>query len=84
MTFIIAYDVREINDFIFKKRKRLNKININAYIILFIFKENEHNVLKKEIKIFKLFFYYNKYMRKIDRFNALIITYINQRACNRN
>ena len=81
---IIIYNIRNVDDFIFKKRKRFNKININARVILSTFKKYEKNVSKKILKIFKLFFYYNKYIRKMNRFNTLTTIYINQRACNRN
>ena len=74
---IIVYNIRDINNSVFKKRKRFNKININARIILYTFKENEKDVLKKILKILKLFFYYNKYMKEVNRFNALTIIYNN-------
>ena len=74
---ITIYDIRDVDDFIYKKRKRFNKINTNIYIILSAFKKNEKNVSKKILKVLKLFFYYNKYMRKMNQFNALTIIYIN-------
>ena len=77
LEMITAYDVRDVDNSVFKKRKRFSKININARIILFIFKENEKDVSEKVLKVFKLFFYYNKYIKRVDRFNALTVTYIN-------
>ena len=61
---IIAYNVRNVNNSIFKKRKHFNKININARVILSAFKKNEKDVSKKILKILKLFFYYNKHIKK--------------------
>ena len=36
--------MREIDNYIFKKRKRLNKTSTNARVILSIFKENKESV----------------------------------------
>ena len=36
--------MREINNYIFKKRKRLNKTSTNTRVVLFVFKENEESV----------------------------------------
>ena len=74
---VIAYNVRDIDDLIFKKRKCFNKTNINARIILSAFKKNKQNMSKKILKILKLFFYFNKHIKEMNRFNALMIIYIN-------
>lgn len=79
-----AYDVRDVDDSVSKKRKRPSKTSTNARVILPAFKENGKDVSEKVLKVPKLFFYYNKYMGGMDRFNALTATYTNQRACNRN
>lgn len=79
-----AYGVREVNDSISKKRKRPSKTSTNARIILPTFKENGQDVWEKEFKVPKLFYYYNKHMGEVDRFNALVAAYTSQRAYNRN
>ena len=84
LALITTYSIREINNTVSKKRKRPSKINTNARIILPTFKENKQTIAKKEFKVSKLFYYYNKYIKKINRFNALITTYTSQRAYNRN
>lgn len=67
-----------------KKRKRPSKTSTNARVVLPAFKENDQLVWEKEFKVPKLFYYYNKHMGEIDRFNALVAAYTSQRACNRN
>lgn len=79
-----AYGVREIDNVIPKKRKRPSKTSTNARVVLPAFKENDQPVWEKEFKVPKLFYYYNKHMGEIDRFNALVAVYTSQRACNRN
>ncbi len=79
-----AYGVREVDDCVSKKRKRLSKISINARVSLPAFIKNGQPVWEKEFKVSKLFDYYNKHMGEIDRFNALVTAYTSQRACNRN
>ena len=79
-----AYSIREINDSITKKRKRPSKTSTNARVILPAFKENDQDVFKKDFKVPKLFYHYNKHMGEINRFNALVAAYSSQRACNRN
>ena len=79
-----AYGVREVDDSITKKRKRPSKTSTNARVVLPAFKENDQNVFKKDFKVPKLFYHYNKHMGEIDRFNALVAAYSSQRACNRN
>ena len=79
-----AYGIREIDDAVFKKRKRPSKTSTNARVVLPAFKENEKDIWEKEFKVSKLFHYYNKYMGEVDRFNALVAAYSSQRACNRN
>ena len=59
-----------------KKRKYLNKISINIYIILLTFKEDKKNIKKKIFNILKIFYYYNKYIEEINRFNTLVTIYI--------
>ena len=79
-----AYGVREIDDSVSKKRKRPSRTSTNARVVLPAFKENGQDVHEKEFKVPKLFYYYNKHMGEIDRFNALVAAYTSQRACNRN
>ena len=79
-----VYSVREIDNVIPKKRKRPSKTSTNARVVLPAFKENDQPIQEKEFKVPKLFYYYNKYIGEIDRFNALVATYTSQRACNRN
>ncbi len=79
-----AYGVREIDDVVSKTRKRPSKTSTNARIVLPAFKENGKDTWEKEFKVPKLFYYYNKHMGEVDRFNALVATYTSQRACNRN
>lgn len=78
-----AYGVREVNNTIIKKRKRLNRTSTNNRIVLPTFKEDENNVWQKDFDIPKIFFYYNRYMEEINRFNALVTTYSSHRAYNR-
>ena len=78
------YGVREVNNYIFKKRKCPSKTSINARVTLPAFKENKKDVWEKEFKVLKLFYYYNKHIGEVDRFNALVAVYTSQRACNRN
>ena len=84
LDLITAYRVKEINNSISKKRKRFNKTSINTRIILPAFRENNKDISKKEIKVPRLFYYYNKYISEVNRFNALIAIYTFQRAYNRN
>ena len=77
-----AYRVREVDDSVSKKRKRPSRTSTNARIVLPAFKENGNDVYKKEMKIPRLFYYYNKHMGEVDRFNALVAAYTSQRACN--
>ena len=79
-----AYSVREIDDIVSKKRKRPSRTNINARVILPAFKEDRKDVGEKVFNIPKIFHYYNKHMREINRFNALMTAYSSQRAYNRN
>ena len=79
-----AYGVREIKDSISKKRKRPNKTSTNARVVLPAFKENDKDISEKDFMVPKLFYYYNKHMGEVDRFNALMAAYSSQRACNRN
>lgn len=79
-----AYGVREVDDSISKKRKRPSKTSINARVVLPAFKENGQDVWEKDFKVPKVFYYYNKHMGEVDRFNALVAAYTSQRACNRN
>lgn len=83
LTLTTAYDVKNVDDNVSKKRKRPSRTNTNARVVLSAFKENNENVWEKKFKIPKIFHYYNKHMGKINRFNALITTYSSQRACNR-
>ena len=69
---------------VFDKRKRPSKTSTNARVVLPAFKENRQSVWEKELKVPKLFHYYNKHMGEIDQFNALVAAYTSQRACNRN
>ena len=55
-----AYDVREVDDSVSKKRKRPSKTSTNARVILLVFKENEKDVSEKEFKVSKLLVNYNK------------------------
>ncbi len=84
LALITAYGVREVDDTVFKKRKRSSKISINHRVVLPAFKENGKDVSEKEFEISKVFFYYNKHMGAVDRFNSLVAAYTSQRACNRN
>ena len=70
-----VYGVREIKDFISKKRKRLSKTSTNIRVVLPAFKENDKNIFKKEFQVPKLFYYYNKHIGEVDRFNALVAIY---------
>lgn len=79
-----AYGVREIDNSISKKRKRFSKTSTNARVVLSAFKENSQYVWEKDFKVSKLFYYYNKHIGEVDRFNALVAVYTSQRACNRN
>lgn len=79
-----AYGVREIEDTVIKKRKRPSKTSTNARVVLPAFKDNGNDVWQKDFGVPKMYFYYNKHMGKIDRFNALVAAYTSQRACNRN
>ena len=79
-----AYGVREVDDFVSKKRKRPSKTSTNARVVLPAFKENDKDVFEKTFKVPKVFYHYNKHMGEVDRFNALVATYSSQRACNRN
>ena len=79
-----AYGVRDVDDTITKKRKRPSRTSTNNRIVLPAFKEDGKDVWQKEFNVPKIFFYYNLYMREIDRFNALMAAYSSQRACNRN
>lgn len=79
-----AYSVREIQNSISKKRKRSSKTSTNVYVVLPAFKENGQDIWEKDFQVPRLFYYYNKHMGEVDRFNALVAAYISQRACNRN
>lgn len=44
LELITAYDIREMNNFVFQKRKRLSKTSINTRIGLHAFKKNEKDI----------------------------------------
>ena len=79
-----AYGVHEVDDTVSKKRKRPSKTSTNARVVLPAFQEDEQPVSEKEFAVPKLFYYYNKHMGEVDRFNALVAVYTSQQACNRN
>ena len=79
-----AYSVQEVDDTVSKKRKRPSKTSTNHRVVLPAFKEDGKDVSEKEFEIPKLFYYYNKYMGAVDRFNSLVAAYTSQRACNWN
>ena len=79
-----AYGVREVDDSVSKKKgKRPSRTSTNARVVLPAFKENGNDDYEQEMKIPRLFCYYNEHKGEADRLNALVAAYTSQRACNR-